>query len=57
MRSSQVVTLLHTRFVHNHRVLGFFYVFRFCKRRLKVLAFDNWRGFSLDPCPNTMRRR
>lgn len=28
-----------------------------CKQRLKVLAFDNWRGFSLDPCPNRYRRR
>ena len=27
-----------------------------CKERLKVLAYDNWAGFSLDPCPNTMRR-
>jgi hypothetical protein len=28
-----------------------------CKQRLKVLSFDNWRGFSLDPCPNRYRRR
>ena len=27
-----------------------------CKKRLKVLSYDNWAGFSLDPCPNTMRR-
>ena len=27
-----------------------------CRRRLKVLTFDSWRGFSLDPCPNAMRR-
>jgi hypothetical protein len=28
-----------------------------CKHRLKVLAFDDWKGFSLDPCPNQMRQR
>ncbi|KAL9645632.1 hypothetical protein ABK040_015847 [Willaertia magna] len=27
-----------------------------CKNRLKVLHHDNWRGFSLDPCPNNLRR-
>ena len=27
-----------------------------CKERLKVLAYNKWAGFSLDPCPNTMRR-
>ena len=27
-----------------------------CRKRLKVLQFDDWRGVSLDPCPNTMRR-
>ncbi|KAL9643487.1 hypothetical protein ABK040_010101 [Willaertia magna] len=27
-----------------------------CKQRLKVLSFDDWKGFSLDPCPNQMRR-
>ena len=21
-----------------------------------MLAFDGWRGFGLDPCPNTIRR-
>ena len=30
---------------------------RFCAKRLKVLAHDNWRGFSLDPCPNQLRKR
>jgi hypothetical protein len=29
----------------------------FCKKRLKVLSFDDWKGFSLDPCPNRMRER
>jgi len=28
-----------------------------CKRDLKVLSFADWRGFSLDPCPSTMRRK
>ena len=28
-----------------------------CRSRLKVLSFDNWRGFSLDPCPNLLRRQ
>eukprot|EP00741_Cyanophora_paradoxa_P002856 tig00000640_g2772.t1 len=27
-----------------------------CAADLKVFSFDNWRGFSLDPCPNRMRR-
>eukprot|EP00658_Telonema_sp_P-2_P038674 TRINITY_DN276_c0_g1_i8.p1 TRINITY_DN276_c0_g1~~TRINITY_DN276_c0_g1_i8.p1 ORF type:complete len:1262 (-),score=285.14 TRINITY_DN276_c0_g1_i8:299-4084(-) len=27
-----------------------------CKDRLKVLRYDNWRGFSLDPCPNFLRQ-
>ncbi len=22
----------------------------------QVLAYDDWRGFGLDPCPNAMRR-
>ena len=29
----------------------------FCKKRLKVLKFDNWSGFSLDPCPSRFRER
>ena len=29
---------------------------KFCKSRLKVLEFDDWRGFSLDPCPSLIRR-
>eukprot|EP00741_Cyanophora_paradoxa_P005854 tig00000113_g5672.t1 len=32
---------------------GFFDV---CKRNLKVLAFDDWRGFGLEPCPQRTRR-
>ena len=28
-----------------------------CKKRLKVLSFDDWKGFSLDPCPNRMREK
>ncbi len=27
-----------------------------CRRRLKVLRWDNWRGFSLSPCPNSYKR-
>lgn len=30
---------------------------RLCKQRLKVLRFDEWRGFSLDPCPSQLRRK
>jgi hypothetical protein len=30
---------------------------QFCRKRLKVLAFDEWRGVSLDPCPHRLRRR
>ncbi|KAI8114405.1 hypothetical protein M9434_002530 [Picochlorum sp. BPE23] len=26
-----------------------------CKDRLKILSFDSWRGFGLDPCPNRLR--
>ena len=28
-----------------------------CRDRLKVLAFDEWRGFGLEPCPHRLRRR
>ena len=28
-----------------------------CKDRLQVLEYDNWHGFSLDPCPHTLRQR
>lgn len=28
----------------------------YCARGLKVLAFDDWRGFSLDPCPTIIRK-
>ena len=28
-----------------------------CKDRLEVLSFDDWRGFSLDPCPHQLRQR
>lgn len=28
---------------------------QFCKSRLKVLSYDDWRGFSLDPCPSKLR--
>eukprot|EP00658_Telonema_sp_P-2_P002065 TRINITY_DN10785_c0_g4_i1.p1 TRINITY_DN10785_c0_g4~~TRINITY_DN10785_c0_g4_i1.p1 ORF type:complete len:720 (+),score=74.54 TRINITY_DN10785_c0_g4_i1:1-2160(+) len=27
-----------------------------CKDRLKVFGYDEWRGFSLDPCPNFLRQ-
>ncbi|KAG2388533.1 hypothetical protein C9374_000697 [Naegleria lovaniensis] len=27
-----------------------------CKTRLKVLSIDGWKGVSLDPCPNKIRR-
>jgi hypothetical protein len=27
-----------------------------CKDRLKVFGYDDWRGFSIDPCPHKMRR-
>ena len=27
-----------------------------CKERLKVLEIDRWRGMSLDPCPNKIRK-
>ncbi|CAG9462694.1 unnamed protein product [Pedinophyceae sp. YPF-701] len=30
--------------------------FNTCKDRLKVLDFDDWRGFSLDPTPEDLRR-
>jgi len=28
-----------------------------CRKRLKVLGFDAWRGFGLDPCPHALRRK
>ena len=27
-----------------------------CKSRLQVLGYNDWAGFSLDPCPNMLRR-
>ena len=30
--------------------------FNNCAKRLKVLAYDDWRGFGLDPCPAKLRK-
>eukprot|EP00823_Brevimastigomonas_motovehiculus_P006251 TRINITY_DN50_c0_g2_i1.p1 TRINITY_DN50_c0_g2~~TRINITY_DN50_c0_g2_i1.p1 ORF type:complete len:987 (-),score=233.87 TRINITY_DN50_c0_g2_i1:373-3333(-) len=30
--------------------------FSLCPERLKLLKFDSWKGFSLDPCPRHFRR-
>jgi len=44
--------------VVTHTEVDFFHCswFGVCRERLKVLRFDDWRGFSLDPCPNKLRR-
>lgn len=43
--------------VHGEIDFGHCAHFGVCKERLKVLEFNKWRGFSLDPCPNRLRRR
>ena len=30
--------------------------FESCPKRLKVLRFDEWKGFGLEPCPSNLRR-
>eukprot|EP00741_Cyanophora_paradoxa_P010430 tig00000037_g10085.t1 len=31
--------------------------FGMCKTDLKVFSFDDWRGFGLEPCPYSLRRK
>ncbi|CAG9462724.1 unnamed protein product [Pedinophyceae sp. YPF-701] len=42
--------------VHAENDFGNCISFNTCKDRLKVLQFDDWRGFSLDPDPEKLRR-
>lgn len=47
----QLGMVIHAEVDHGHCVYN-----QICKDRLKVLANDDWRGFSLNPCPQKMRK-
>ena len=51
MKEAQIVT--HAEIDYGNCI----YFTDTCRSRLKVLRHDNWRGFSLDPCPISIRKR